>query len=159
VVGAARGFVTTDIHQERIGIRQMTPLYVSIPVLVWLSVCAWFDWKSRRVSNWLTLPVLVVVIVIRILGYGLGDWRFVWLLSVLVILGWAAKLVGGADAKVSLAIILLEPGLAVWSWAGGVVWYFAILIFSHSCEKPFSLPGMMGFSIGIFANICLSVVS
>lgn len=134
----------------------MAPLYMSIPVLVWLSVCAWFDWKSRRVSNWLTLPVLGVVILVRSLGYGLGDWRFVWLLSISVILGWAANLVGGADAKASLALILLDPRLAVWAWAGGVIWYFAIIIFTRAHEKPFYLPGMLGFVIGIFVNICVS---
>lgn len=136
----------------------MTPLYMSIPVLVWLSVCAWFDWKSRRVSNWLTLPALVVAFLARVAGYGNGDWRFVWLLSILVILGWAANLVGGADAKVSLAIILLDPRLAVWAWAGGVIWYFSLIITIRGRGNSFCLPGILGFGIGIFANVCLNLV-
>lgn len=136
----------------------MTPLYMSIPVLVWLSVCAWFDWKSRRVSNWLTLPVMIVAILVRVTGYFAGDWRFVWLLSILVLLGWAANLVGGADAKASLAIIWIDPHLAVWAWTGGVIWYISVLVFSRNAEKTFCLPGMLGFTFGIFTNICFRVV-
>lgn len=109
-------------------------------------------------SNWLTLPVLGVAIIVRILGYGLGDWRFICLLSILVLLGWAANLVGGADAKASLAMILLDPRLAVWAWAGGVTWYFASQISVYGREKPFCMPGMMGFAIGIFANFCINMI-
>lgn len=136
----------------------MTPLYMSIPVLIWLSLCAWFDWKSRRVSNWLTLPVLGVAISLRTFGYGRGDGRFVLLLSLIVLMGWAARLVGGADAKASLAIVMMDPIPAMWAWAGGVGFYLAILFANRARRTAVKIPGFMGFTIGVFAYICFCLV-
>jgi Flp pilus assembly protein protease CpaA len=136
----------------------MTPLYISIPVLIWLSVCAWFDWKSRRVSNWLTLPVLGVAILVRALGFGRGDWRYIWLFAMLVILGWATHLVGGADAKASLAIIMLDPFLAAWAWAGVVVWYLIIRIGARSGRESKRFPGFIGFVLGVLAYFVMQLI-
>lgn len=137
----------------------MTPLYLSIPVLAWLSVCAWFDWKSRRVSNWLTLPVLGVAVVIRVSGHGIGDWRFVLLFAVLVLLGWATHLVGGADAKATLAMALLDPRLAAWAFAGGALWLVLNRIALRRRASNYSYPGFVGFAAGIFAFVCVSVLT
>ena len=135
----------------------MTPLYLSIPVLAWLSICAWFDWKSRRVSNWLTLPVLGVAFVVRAAGFGIGDWRTVLLFAALVLLGWAIHLVGGADAKASLAMTLLDPRLLVWAWAGGVFWFQFHRISRYKRGRNFTYPGFIGFAAGVFVNICVSL--
>jgi len=137
----------------------MTPLYLSIPVLAWLSVCAWFDWKSRRVSNWLTLPVLGVAVVLRVSGHGSGDWWLVLLFTGLVVWGWVAHLVGGADAKASLAMVLLDPRLAAWAWAGGIMCLFLQRIAQQKRESISSYPGFVGFAAGIFACMCVSVLT
>jgi hypothetical protein len=110
------------------------------------------------VSNWLTLPILAFAFLARVTGYGKADWRFVWLLSIFVLLGWAANLVGGADAKVSLAIILLDPRLAMWAWAGGVIYYILLLTSTRGRMEPKYLPGMFGFIVGIFAYVCIGIV-
>ena len=136
----------------------MTPLYLSIPVLAWLSVCAWFDWKSRRVSNWLTLPMLGVAFIIRIAGRGSGDWRIVLLFFILVLLGWVAHLVGGADAKASLAMALLDPRLAAWAWAGGVFWFLLYRAIRHERHSSYAYPGFIGFVIGVFAIVFTSLL-
>lgn len=137
----------------------MTPLYLSIPVLVWLSVCAWFDWKSRRVSNWLTLPVLGVALVVRAAGYGIGNCRTVLLFATLVVLGWAIHLVGGADAKATLAMALLDPRLAAWAWAGGVLWLLLHRVAQRRRIRKCSYPGFVGFTAGIFACACISILT
>jgi prepilin signal peptidase PulO-like enzyme (type II secretory pathway) len=129
-------------------------MYISIPVLAWLSV---FDWKSRRVSNWLTLPVLGVALVVRAASYGIGDWRIVLFFAALVLLGWAIHLVGGADVKASLAMALLDPRLAAWAWAGGVLWLVLNRIALRRRESASSYPGFIGFAAGVFVNMCVSL--
>ena len=86
-------------------------------VSLWLGVCALWDLRTRTVPNILTLPVLVLA----------GLWRFLWekeatlgwaLLLALAWFGlWVLGAVGGADAKIALALSLLDPG---WGYAAMV---------------------------------------
>lgn len=84
---------------------------LSIAVLLWLGVCAAWDWKTRTVPNVLTLPALGVALMVRV---ALGHWQF---LAVLLIAGylwlWRTGVLGGADAKIGLVLTLLSP---VWGY-------------------------------------------
>ena len=103
------------------------------------------------------LPVLGVAFIVRIAGWGHGDTWIVLLFSSLVLLGWATHLVGGADAKASLAMALLDSRLLVWAWAGGVFWFQFHQISRYKRGRNFVYPGFIGFAAGVFVNICIGL--
>ena len=87
-------------------------------LLLWLAVCAAWDWRTRTVPNWLTLPPLAAAVVARVL---VGRWSAV---GVLLIAGylwlWQRDALGGADAKIGLTLTLLSPWWGYLALAGAV---------------------------------------
>ncbi len=80
-----------------------------------LGGACFFEWRARRVPNWLTLPPLLMVAVWRVAQ---GDPSFLvgW---VLFFGAWRWGLIGGADAKVLMTLSSLWPGPAYLAWLGG----------------------------------------
>ncbi len=80
-----------------------------------LGGACFFEWRSRRVPNWWTLPALLMVAVWRAAE---GDPSFLvgW---ALFFGAWGCGLIGGADAKALMTLSGLWPGPAYLAWLGG----------------------------------------
>lgn len=101
-------------------------MILSLALTVWLSVCAWQDWRSREVSNGLTLPPLAGALVYA----AVQGWERL-LLFALVGLVCAVLFelggMGGADVKILAALsafspLMLMAALAAQGITGLVVW-------------------------------------
>lgn len=90
-------------------------------ILAWLAVCAVWDGHSREVPNWLTLPAIPIALTVAVL-HG-QQWNAVLGIGLLMgYLGlWHAGAVGGADAKIGLALTLFSPALGYAALAGLVL--------------------------------------
>jgi Flp pilus assembly protein protease CpaA len=125
--------------------------------LLWLALCALQDWRHRRVSNPLTLPVLILGLGLRLVGLLRGDTLLLVLIIAAALVGWRAGLIGGADAKALIALALLSPHMALWAWMGATLWYLTARIVTHlwarNSRSPTSLPGFMGFLLGALAFV------
>jgi len=81
----------------------------SIPLIVltiWLLPAAWFDYRSRRVPNWLTLPPLPVA-----LWWAWGHGTLGLTLTVLAAGYIAFRFggLGGADGKIATVVAAVSP--------------------------------------------------
>ena len=126
-------------------------LFISALLFLWLIVCAVQDYRQGTVSNWLTLPPLLLVLMARILGYltTLG-WTIalVWLVALVL---WQRGVLGGADAKAWMTFALLGNGILLAAYLGLVIWYVAVtwaLKVQGSEVKP-PLPGFPGYLLGL----------
>ena len=79
-----------------------------LPTLAaWLGTMSFSDLRTRQVSNWLTLPPLL-----GILAWQLAHGRWQVLVSLPIIYSlWHLTILGGADAKVLMALFGLWPTL------------------------------------------------
>ena len=100
-------------------------LIISAIVLVWLMVCAYQDWRSGEVSNWLTIPAMILG-----MGYAvyMGRERLILVAAALagLMLLYVLGSLGGADVKVLVALAGLWPtamlaALLVQGIWGGIV--------------------------------------
>ena len=124
-------------------------IVIPVFVIAWLSVCSWSDWKKRLVSNWLTMPVILVFLLLRIAKITYGPWEFAFGISIIVLIGWFAGVgIGGADAKITIAMALIDPQLAIWAWLGVIAWYLAVRAITLGEKGPYNLPGVVGFLLG-----------
>jgi Flp pilus assembly protein protease CpaA len=101
-------------------------MILNLILLVWLAVCAWQDWRSREVSNMLTLPPLIAAPVYA----ALQGWERLLLFALVGLAGTAlfrAGGMGGADVKILLTLSAFAPpmlvaALAAQGIAGLIVW-------------------------------------
>ncbi|HUW08277.1 MAG TPA: A24 family peptidase [Anaerolineae bacterium] len=97
-----------------------------LPTLAaWLGTMSFSDLRTRQVSNWLTLPPLL-----GILAWQLAHGRWQVLVSLPLIYSlWRLGILGGADAKVLMALFGLWPTLefAVFFCLGYVIIALPIL--------------------------------
>jgi len=120
-------------------------------LIPWLCLCAWQDWKKREVANWLTLPPMLLALGLRMLGLTAGQASLLALIMVAVFIGWLGGWVGGADTKVTVALALVDPRLALWAWLGATAWYALLIAYARFIARDHDrirLPGMLGFLIG-----------
>lgn len=144
-------------------------LAVSLLAVVWLSVCAIFDARTRQVSNWLTLPAIPLALLAAWLtrdGRGETLYEFVFHLAITTLplfVAWRGHLLGGADLKILVVLTLANPLLVVAAWCGVVVYFIGLLIASewqHRCashqnpevpatrSRPIRFAGVPGFALG-----------
>ncbi len=124
---------------------------IGVIIVTWLALCAWQDWKRREVSNWLTLPPMVLAFILRLLGRAAGPLPLLGLILIIVLMIFQWRWFGGADAKVLIALALLDTRLALWAWTGTVAWYGLLFLYGRSIARDrdrIRLPGMLGFLIG-----------
>lgn len=98
----------------------MTDISIFWSVVVWLAVCSYLDLKTRRVSNWLTLPMLLGSAALRLFGFANSPHIYALLIIAIAFIGWHKRLLGGADAKGLIAMGLIDPVWAIWAWMGSV---------------------------------------
>jgi Flp pilus assembly protein protease CpaA len=110
-------------------------------LLLWLFVCAIYDYRSREVPNLLTLPPFVVGIFWAALQGGYNLYLTLFTLCIVIYL-WKTNRLGGADGKVLIVLAsTCQVGL-IGAAAGMVVWAFYYRMKPHS-----ALPGIF---IGMF---------
>jgi len=115
-------------------------------LLVWLSVCAHFDLRTRQVPNLLTFPVLALAFLFRLAR----PDSLAWLLSAGLVVLWLGGWLPGGDAKGLLALTLFHPALCIAAIAGAA----AIIPFYRR-----STPGFLGFLLGVYCmNICFVIL-
>jgi Flp pilus assembly protein protease CpaA len=119
-----------------------------LTVFVWLLACAVQDWNSREVTNWITLPPLVIAVILRLAGFAHEPLLPVLVVIALLFMTWLRNRIGGADAKVSLALALLDMNVFIWAWLGLGLWYLGLrLYYGRKCDKR--LPAFVGFAVGV----------
>jgi Flp pilus assembly protein protease CpaA len=76
--------------------------------MLWLFVYALaislYDWRTRCIPNWVTLPILIVGLIAHFPGS-----LDLWLASLTLLLAWGSKWMGGGDMKLWLAILWALP--------------------------------------------------
>ena len=77
-------------------------------ILIWLGICAWQDAKHGEVSNWLTIPPLVVAAVYAVVQ---GEQLFVLFAAAFagLTLLFFLNAIGGADVKILASLAGLWP--------------------------------------------------
>jgi Flp pilus assembly protein protease CpaA len=89
-----------------------------IALFVLCSGLAWFDFKTARIPNGVTLPLLLAGVWLQFPGS-----QEIWLASVLLFFGWRSRLLGGGDVKLWLALLwLAAPALDHPAAIMGAVW-------------------------------------
>ena len=97
---------------------------MKIAIVIWLVICAWYDWRTGEVPNHLTLPALVIGGVVAAFN-GPGPLMLFAVIFITLLFFYQKMGAGGADAKIltglaglwpeSLPVVLL--GLMLWSLA------------------------------------------
>ena len=120
-------------------------------IFLWFTICAWLDWRTREVSNWLTLPAIPIALAMRLLGWTNGSWWLAAIVAVGVIVLWLIGGMGGADSKGWLTFALLGDEVILAAAMGILVWYGAIWLYHRS--RGFSakerIPGFPGYWLGM----------
>ena len=119
---------------------------MNLLLVLWLLPCALQDYRTRRISNWLTLPAFVLAWPLALwLG---GSERL--LLTFAVFIGcwaaWQMHTMGAADGKIAVALAAVSPGalgIGVGVLAGmfGVLWVWK--------RRSISVPAAVGFYVGM----------
>lgn len=90
-----------------------------IALFVLSSGLAWFDFKTARIPNGVTLPLLLAGV-----GLQFPGSPEIWLASALLLFGWRSRQLGGGDAKLWLALVwLAAPAFEHPAAAMGAVWF------------------------------------
>lgn len=74
---------------------------------IWLGSMSVCDLSTRQVSNWLTLPPLGIILAWQLAH---GHWQALLPLPIFYLL-WRVHILGGADAKVLMALFALWPSM------------------------------------------------
>ena len=81
-------------------------LATTLLLALYLLPCAWQDWRTRHVSNWLTIPAFVA-------AWPLALWAGNFPLALAVFAGcyiaWNMKGMGAADAKLAVLVAAVAP--------------------------------------------------
>ncbi len=125
-----------------------TQLYACLILTAYLAPCAWQDWRTRKVSNWLTVPAFVVAWPLA-LWFGNLEWAVAVFLGCYV--AWQFKGMGAADGKLATLMAAIHPILLINS-VGLLV--FGFLIVRILAKSARSLPA----SVFLFmATFCFAV--
>jgi len=126
-------------------------------VLAWLLWLARQDVETRRVSNWLTLPPLALALLYAVgmtAAHGLaGDLLTRWLFAGAALVLWGVGWIGGADAKVFMALALFDLHLAFAALAGLAL----LAALWPMVGKGKTLPGLAGFAVGVFVVVTQAI--
>jgi Flp pilus assembly protein protease CpaA len=131
----------------------MLPPTTLLLCLLWLSLCAYFDLRTRHIPNWLTLPAIPLAIMAAWLVRSaetdqVNEYLFqLGFLSLSLLIAWRYHLLGGADLKILLTLSLASPWLLVAAWMGVVLYFIGLAILAKKRSARFA--GVPGFALGI----------
>ena len=139
-------------------------LAVSLLAVTWLCLCAWSDLRTRRVSNGLTLPAILLALAYRLIAGIPNEEIFILVVVLLPLLpAWRNHLLGGADLKILLALALANPVLVAAAWIGVLLYFIGLLVFGEwryrrsnhqnseplfAHSRPVRFAGVPGFALG-----------
>jgi len=124
-------------------------LILTTLVCSWLTVCAVLDCRSHQVSNWLTLPVMVLSLMYRFEKFTLPFAMVIALFTGLLFLGWRKQLLGGADLKALIALLLFDPALITWAAIGLLVSYLGLRAVKGR-QAARKMPAFCGFALASY---------
>jgi Flp pilus assembly protein protease CpaA len=122
-----------------------------IPILLWMAICAYQDYHTGEVSNWLTLPAFTLALVARLAGWLDVSWWSIFAVWTLALYLWSTDRLGGADAKAWMTFSLLGNGV-LWSAYIGLVFWYATVAWAFAymgLEGKRRFPGFPGYLLGV----------
>ena len=128
---------------------------IELMLTMWLVVCAWLDWRTRRVSNWLTMPVLGFSVL-----WAIWNWKttlIFWILTAIVmLLLWWKGGTSGADVKIVIALSSLWPlGLLIAAITTSIYTFIMIKSKGKSKIYPAVVPIALGAVVALFVQTIL----
>ena len=133
----------------------MPPTTILPTLALYLLPCAIQDYRSRRVSNWLTLPAFFAAWPLALwLG---GEERLFFTFAVFAgcWLAWGMKSMGAADGKLATIIAAVNPlalGICVVLL---VVWFLCLRLYTRESG---SLPAAVAFYVGAISALLLTTL-
>lgn len=128
------------------------PLLRSVALVFWLLPCALQDYRTRHVSNRLTVPLFLLAWPVALVTGNL-LLTFAVFIGVIVAWRWGGGL-GPADGKIAVGLAGIAPlALA----AGAIVTILLFLWARLRAGRPAPLPGAVGFYLG--AVLCASILA
>ena len=119
------------------------PLLRSLLLVFWLLPCALQDYRTRQVSNWLTVPLFLLAWPVALLT---GNLLLTLAVFVGVVVAWRrGGGLGPADGKLAVGLAGLAPPALL---AGALVLALAFLCARLRDRQPARLPGAVGFYLG-----------
>lgn len=119
------------------------PLLRSVALVFWLLPCALQDYRTRQVSNWLTVPLFLLAWPVALLAGNL-PLTFAVFVGVLVAWRWGGGM-GPADGKIAVGL----AGMAPLALAAGVIVQVLLFLWVRLCNRRSGrLPGAVGFYLG-----------
>ncbi len=73
-------------------------------LLIYALAISLYDWRTHRIPNWATLPILVA----GLIAHFPGSFDL-WLASLTLLLAWGSRWMGGGDVKLWLAVLWALP--------------------------------------------------
>lgn len=129
------------------------PLFCAALEALWLLPCALQDYRTRRVSNWLTVPFFLLAWPVAFLT-GHLELTFAVFVGVYVALQIEPAF-GGADAKLMVGLAALAPlglGIAV------VLEALAFAVLRLRRKRGSAIPGVLWLYIGAVINVAAVVM-
>ena len=120
--------------------------------LCWLMPCAIQDWRTRQVSNWLTLPAIALSLIARMIGWSQSPWWLIFLVTALALGLWYFDQLGGADAKGWIAFALLGERILLGAALGLLIWFVVFRALRLGTTRT---PGYPGYILGVFMSFLL----
>ena len=114
--------------------------------LAWITICGLQDYRTREVSNGLTLTAIALSLITRLVGWVRTPWLFISVVSAAVLLMWSFNLLGGADAKGWIVFALVGEWLVVGAAAGMLIWFVVTKIARKYPDGR--IPGYPGYAMG-----------
>lgn len=132
----------------QLGALIQAPLVRGVAAMLWLLPCALQDYRTRRVSNWLTVPFFLLAWPVALLT---GHLAVTFAVFVGVYL---ASLIeprfGGADAKLMVGLAAVAPlGLGIAVLLEGLV--FVLLRLRRRTVT--AIPGVLWLYVGALLNV------
>lgn len=127
----------------------MPTLLLHLFILAWLLPCALQDWRSRHVSNWLTLPAFVLAWPAALWQGGEDRLLFTFALFVGCWFAWQMKGMGAADGKIATALAALLPQAVL--WGGGLL--FLCFVGLRLRRQQQSVPAVVVLFLGTLLSI------
>jgi len=128
------------------------PLPRSLLLVFWLLPCALQDYRTRHVSNWLTVPLFILAWPVALV---MGNLLLTLAVFIGVVVAWRWNGgLGPADGKIAVGLAGMAPlALAV----GAIVQVLLFLWARLRAGRPAPLPGAVGFYLG--AVLCASILA
>jgi Flp pilus assembly protein protease CpaA len=120
------------------------PLPRAILLVLWLLPCALQDYRTRHVSNWLTVPLFLLAWPVALL-LGNLPLTLAAFVGVYMAFRWSGDGFGPADGKIVVGLAAMAPLALV---LGTAVQALTFVICRLRSQQATRLPGIPGYYLG-----------